>query len=42
MFDTCGYCGDRMFWDNEHDDIEVCPKCLVEVPDDELEEMGLL
>jgi len=38
----CGYCGDRMFWDDEHDDLQVCSQCLVKVPDEELEEMGLL
>lgn len=38
----CGYCGDPMFWGDEHDDMEVCSRCLVKVPDEELEEMGLL
>ena len=31
-----------MFWDDEHDDWEICRVCLVKVPDEELEEMGLL
>lgn len=39
----CGYCGERMFWNDEHDeDIEVCSQCLVKVPDEELREAGLL
>ena len=38
----CAYCGERMFWDEEHDDIEVCSQCLVKVSDEELTEMGLI
>lgn len=38
----CGYCQERMFWYDEHDDMEVCHRCLVKVPDEELEEAGLL
>lgn len=38
----CGYCEKVMLWDEEHDDIKVCSECLVKVPDEELEEMGLL
>lgn len=40
--ENCGYCGEPMFWGEEHDDMEVCSQCLVKVPDEELEEMGLL
>lgn len=38
----CGYCHEPMFWEDEHDDIEVCSSCLVKVPDEELNERGLL
>lgn len=42
-FDYCGYCGERMLWTEKHEEnLEVCSQCLVKVPDEELEEMGLL
>ena len=40
--EICGYCGRPMFWGDEHDDLQVCSECLVKVPDEELEERGLL
>jgi hypothetical protein len=40
-FQYCGYCGDRMYFFEEHDeDRELCNQCLVKVPDEELEEAG--
>lgn len=41
--EECGYCGEPMFFGDEHDEeIQVCSRCLVKVPDEELEEMGLI
>jgi hypothetical protein len=37
--ELCGYCGDTPVINSDY---EICSQCLVKVPDEELEEMGLI